>query len=321
MPASAADDRHLSSLLNSLIGRLAGSGTDTALVRPDDRAEIEGLAALERLRLIAPAEPARSTTCDGCERACPMEVVWPGRDRPPFIVCDKRDDIGPVPVDPEQLRQWSISLEGLARTLARLADLGDQPQLMPEYSGWHLGKLSADGRDIPVRLVTADDGTSYQGFTISMVAGARDGRAASLAELLVFPNGQLVLDREVLASALPRRSDEVALEIKYVARQIVLFNHVTGKSRTLAKPDFNSVNDNVFQALFDSPGRTFSLDEVRSIAHSRSLPSLGKIVEKLKFTGQLRTLFFEVSKTAIRFKQAATVGELKALGIEPSSID
>lgn len=320
MPTPATADARLNSLLSSLIDRLAGSGSDTALVHPDDRVEIEDLAALEPFGLITPAEPARSAICAGCDQACLMEVIWPGRDRSPFIVCDKRDDIGSVAVDPCDLRRWSIALEALAHTLASLMNLSGCPQSMPDRVGWQLGKLSANGTDIPVRLVPSDDGASYQGLTVSMVPRSLAGRATSLAELLNFRGGQLVLDREALASALPNRSDKIALEIKYVARQIVLLNHVTNQSRTLAKPDFNSVNDNVFQMLIEHPGRTFTLDEVRSIAHSRSLRSLSRIPEKLNFRNHLRTLFFEVSKSAIRFKRTVTVGELQALAIDPISI-
>ena len=324
MPADAKLDRHLSSLLNELIRRLAGSGSDRAFVRLDDPAEAdaERLSAFERAGLVVKAAPARSTICDGCGWDCPMEVTWPGGNRGPFIVCDKRDDIGRVPVDPARLLQWSVSLERLAKTTASLLDTDGTPEPAPEGAGWRLGRLRSHGTETPVQIVIADDGAAFWGLTVSLVPGARAGASISLAELLLFRGGKLGLDRRALNRALGARTDDprIALEIQVVGRDIVLVNHVAGISRTLAQPDFNSVNDNAFQALFENPGKTFMLEEMRTITRTRNLGSLGKIVEKLKFTGPLRKAFFEVSKTAIRFRRKVTIGELVALKIDPATI-
>ena len=324
MPADAKLDRHLSSLLNELIRRLAGSGSDRAFIGLDDPAgaDTEVVSAFERTGLVVKAAPARSTICDGCEEECPMEVTWPGGNRGPFIVCDKRDDIGRVPVDPARLEQWSVSLERLARTTASLLVTQGTPEPLPDGAGWRLGRLRSQGAETPVRMVVADDGADFWGLTVSLVPGARGGASISLAELLLFRDGSPSLDRRALDQALGTRAEDtrIALEVRLVGRDIILVNHVNGNVRTLAQPDFNSVNDNIFQALFDAPGKTFTLDEVRSIAKTRTLGSLGRIVEKLKFVGQLRKLFFEVSKTAIRFRRTVTMGELTALGIDPATI-
>ncbi len=322
MPADAKLDRHLSSLLSDLIRRLAGAGGDRAFVGLDDPADAESLSAFERAGLIAKEAPARSTICDGCEQDCPMEVTWPGGDRGPFIVCDKRDDIGRVPVDPARLEQWSVSLERLARTTASLLDTEGTPEPLRDGTGWRLGRLRSHGTETAVQMVVADDGADFWGLTVSLVPGARAGASIPLAELFLFRDGKISLDRRALKWALGTQTDDprVALEIRLVGRDIILVNHVSGKVRTLAQPDFNSINDNVFQALFDAPGKTFTLDEIRSIARTRTLGSLGKIVEMLKFVGPLRRLFFVVSKTAIRFKRTVSMGELAALRIDPADI-
>lgn len=324
MPAPSIADRRLSSLLSSLVGRLVGTGGGIALVRLDDLdgADEIGMAALEGAGLVASAEPGKSVICDGCEQACPMEVIWPGGSRGPVIVCDKRKDIGRIPVDPARLQQWSVSLERLAKVMASLLDTDGQPEPMPEGKGWRLGTLRSQGAETPVRIVVADDGVAFWGLTVLLAPGSRAGASISLAELLLLRDGRLGLDRQALKLALRPRTDDprVALEIQVVGREIVLLNLVTGKVRTLAQPDFNSVNDNVFQALFNAPGRTFTLDEIRSIAKTRTLESLGKVVEKLKFVGPLRKLFFEVSKSAIRFKRTVTIGELAALRLDPAKI-
>ena len=324
MPADAKLDRHLSSLLNDLIRRLAGSGGDRAFVGLEDPAgaDAERLSAFERAGLVVKEAPARSTICNGCERECPMEVAWPGGNRRPIIVCDKRDDIGRVPVDPTRLEQWSVSLERLARTTATLLDTEDTPEPAPDGAGWRLGRLRSHGTETPVRLIFADDGAVFWGLTISLVPGARAGASIPFAELLLFGGGTLSLDRRALSRALGTRADDprVALEIQVVARDIILVNRVNGRTRVLARPDLNSVNDNVFEVLFANPGRKFTRDEIHTAAGTRPLASLAKIVEQLKFVGHLRKLFFEVSKTAIRFKRTVTMGELAALRIDPEEI-
>ncbi len=324
MPADAKLDRRLSSQLSDLIRHLAGSGGDRAFIRLEDLAgaDAESLSAFERAGLVVKGAPARSTICEGCERECPMEVTWPGGSRGPFIVCDKRNDIGRVPIDPARLLQWSISLEYLAMTTASLLGTDGMPDVATNGAGWRLGRLRSQGAETPVRMIVADDGADFWGLTVSLVPGARAGASISLAELLLFRGGSLSLDRRALEQALGTQTDDprIALEVRLLGRDIILVNHVNGKVRTLAQPDFNSVNDNIFQALFAAPGKTFTLDEVRSIAKTRTLGSLGRIVEKLKFVGQLRKLFFEVSKTAIRFRRTVTMGELTALGIDPATI-
>lgn len=324
MPADAKRDRQLTSLLNELTRRLAGSGSERAFIRLEDPAgaDAESLSAFERAGLVAKEPSARSTICDGCEQDCPMEVTWPGGNRGPFIVCDKRDDIGRVPVDPARLKQWSVSLKRLARTTATLLDTEGTPEPIPEGTGWRLGRLRFHGTETPVRMVAADDGAAFWGLTVSLVPGARAGASISLAELLLFRGGKLSLDRRALSRALGTRTDDprVALEIQVVARDIILVNRVNGRTRVLARPDLNSVNDNVFEVLFANPGRKFTRDEIHTAAGTRPLASLAKIVEQLKFVGHLRKLFFEVSKTAIRFKRTVTMGELAALRIDPEEI-
>lgn len=324
MPADAKLDRHLSSLLSELTRRLAGSGSDRAFIRLDDpaRADAGSLSAFERAGLVAREAPARSTICDGCDQDCPMEVTWPGGNRGPFIVCDKRDDIGRVPVDPARLEQWSVSLERLARTAASLLDTEGTPEPAPDGTGWRLGRLRSHGTETSVRMVVAEDGADFWGLTVSLAPGSRAGASIALAELLLFRSGKLSLDRRALSRALGTRTDDprVALEIRVVGRDIILVNRVTERTRVLARPDLNSVNDNVFEVLFANPGRKFTLDEIRTVARTRTLASFDKIVEQLKFVGPLRRLFFEVSKTAIRFKRTVTMGELAALRIDPEEI-
>lgn len=125
-----------------------------------------------------------------------------------------------------------------------------------------------------------------------------------------------------LSRALGRRFDDarIACEIRYERQQILLVNHATGATRTIATPNFDSANDNAFQALYGNPGRKFSLTELQEAARDGAIEDLHKLVENLKLTGPLKLLFFDVSKDSIRFERTATRGRLALLRIDPKAI-
>jgi hypothetical protein len=97
-------------------------------------------------------------------------------------------------------------------------------------------------------------------------------------------------------------------------------NHVTGVRREIASPNFNSSNDNAFEALYRNPGRVFTLEGLRAEAKDPTIADLHKLVENLRFDGLLRRLFFRVSKNAICFERFVTIGQLAALNIDPKTI-
>ncbi len=79
------------------------------------------VAALKAQKLLVKARTATSAICPGCEQQCamPVQVQSDGEHRSdPFVVCDKRTDIGRVAIRPEQLRQWRCDEEVLCRFVA-----------------------------------------------------------------------------------------------------------------------------------------------------------------------------------------------------------
>jgi hypothetical protein len=146
--------------------------------------------------------------------------------------------------------------------------------------------------------------------------------AIAVGRVLTFRDGGLSLDQPALEAALARRpaDDRIACEIRRQGQSIVLVNHALAKQRGLARPNFDSTNDNAFSVLFDHPGRKFSLNELKEAASEPTLADLHKLVENLNFTGPLKHLFFRVSKRAIQFERVVTYAELEALGIDPNSV-
>jgi hypothetical protein len=138
-------DRRLASLLSDLTDRLPGSGADHVLVRAEHLhgADDGLLTALCEAGLLSEGEPAGGTICDGCERLCPMRVETmhgPGAASiSAFVLCDKRDDIGRVPVEPTRLRQWRFSLAQVATVLAGLLRTERTPRATDDGRIWCLG--------------------------------------------------------------------------------------------------------------------------------------------------------------------------------------
>jgi hypothetical protein len=112
-------------LLKMLLAALASNGRDPVLIQ---RSQIIAwpppfVHALVETSLLRPAGSAQVMVCPGCDDACPMHVYFEthpvtGNSRA-FIVCDRRDDMGLVALDPSELRQWQISRRQLAHFLVR----------------------------------------------------------------------------------------------------------------------------------------------------------------------------------------------------------
>ena len=105
-------------------------------------------------------------------------------------------------------------------------------------------------------------------------------------------------------------TEKVIYKIKYTPSREILCNDIK-----LAKLNFNSENDNVFNYLFNNPNRKITKKEFKEKAGYAVGKSFHKIVENLGFTGDLRKAFFNVSEQAMFFRNPVTKNDLKNLGI------
>jgi hypothetical protein len=141
------------------------------------------------------AAPADSVICPGCEEACAMRVhVRPRPEGAPsaFVVCDKRDDMGRVPVTLGMLERRHVTPRTLANALSRA--LG-QPGPTPLAEGLRLGWVEGGAGRAAVHLVV--DGRALA----LIVAGYRLEAAA----VLTWDGVRLGLD----LAALRRHADAV----------------------------------------------------------------------------------------------------------------
>ena len=117
-------DNSLNGALQMTLNALADR-SDGCLVLDAEHRDAFGQAAIEALlkaRLAGPHPAASSVVCPGCEQAClmPFEVHETGAGISTFVVCDKPQDLGRIPIDGSRLDRWSINLETIAKCLSSL---------------------------------------------------------------------------------------------------------------------------------------------------------------------------------------------------------
>ena len=126
-------------------------------------------------------------------------------------------------------------------------------------------------------------------------------------------------DAEIDASELPSiPSNKIIYWIDYSerSRKVVL-----NGERQLARLNFNSTNELVFDYLYRNQGKRVTVKELEAEVLKEPLnKTLHAIVRDLGFTGALAQMFFDVSKSAIRFSNHITEADLEAFDISPDSI-
>ena len=116
-------------LLRTLLAALGPNGRDPLLVTRSETAHWPPplFNALLETALFRPTGSANIMVCPGCDHACAMNVNFDthpqtGNSRA-FIVCDRRDDMGLVSLDPCELNQWQLSRRQLADFLVKSLSL------------------------------------------------------------------------------------------------------------------------------------------------------------------------------------------------------
>lgn len=199
--------------------------------RPDPEFDADELArwpdgaqtGLEQVGLLAAARPSTAAACDSCGVDHVEPVVWadaPGRPRRAFIVCRA---VGRVPVNPDRLRRWAVSVPTLARLVAdAVGASGGATERVPGRV-WRLGTVRVGGRvrvgwlalglrrpDGPAVVGSAPELRSPSALVFVPAAVPSMGvwpcdrhpPVVSLADVLSFGSGGLVCDQLALESAL-----------------------------------------------------------------------------------------------------------------------
>lgn len=114
--------------LAELLGRIGANKGEAVLVNEEELAAWPdgAVRALKEAGLLNLASPASSVVCPGCEQECSMPVTarLVGNGKADlFVVCDKPDDIGRVPISPAKVRQWMATPLAVGGLIARLLGL------------------------------------------------------------------------------------------------------------------------------------------------------------------------------------------------------
>lgn len=119
----------------------------------------------------------------------PVEVRHrPDGAKRAFMVCDKREDIGRVPVTLEVLARWRCGADTLAESLARSLGSAGAVKLAGEPPAWRLGLVDGRPGHAVVILREGPHGPAVE------LAGHR----LDLATLVSIVDGALVFDRRPL---------------------------------------------------------------------------------------------------------------------------
>lgn len=113
-----------------------------------------------------------------------------------------------------------------------------------------------------------------------------------------------------------QQNSDIVYEVTYTQAREIMLNKVF----QLAKPDFDTENDLVFNYLYKNPNQKFTKQQLEEAIGRQLTKDLHKIVENLGFKADLRKMFFSVSATSISFKNPITQEDLEALGIQKIKI-
>jgi hypothetical protein len=176
-------------VIQAVLDRLTDSGAGLAMFSADEVAQwpLGSLETLVKAGLLKQASSAKAVECDGCEENCimPVDVIsTPGAKKTrAFIACDKREDVGRVPIEFARLQQWQITGELLAKAVARLLGLEQSPKADLDGQRWKLGPFKAL-RTRPHLTLNIKDGV-----TLGIA-----GHTLALADVLSFSGSRVAID-------------------------------------------------------------------------------------------------------------------------------
>ena len=212
-----ANDPQPTQLLRTLFATLGPDGRDPLLVTRSETAQWPPslFNALLETALIRPAGSAKIVVCPGCDLACAMNVnsdthPQTGNSRA-FTVCDRRDDIGFIGLDPCDLKQWQLSRSQLADFLVRNLSLTPS-------------SISVDAAVIALGWTTSKHGRRHVCLHFEGAAQLSIDNGTMPLDQLVFWNGSAIaVDQEsfrLIADQQPKAARHVRSNVRREARKL-----------------------------------------------------------------------------------------------------
>lgn len=113
-----------------------------------------------------------------------------------------------------------------------------------------------------------------------------------------------------------KKQREIIYQITYSMNNEILLND----KKRLGKPNLGSENEAVMEYLMANSNKKITKKDIEDKMEIKIGKDFHKIVENLGFTGDLRKIFFKISKSTILFRNPITETDLEKLGIPPLEI-
>ncbi len=146
---------------------------------------------------IKPKVSAKSVTCPGCEENCFMPVhVSPTVQEKPiqaFVACDRRDDMGKIPIPLDTLQQWQITESQVAQWIANELSLKGKPKKDKTTRTMQVGDFQGKKQSGRLELVNVEP--------VSLKAS---GHFLALNEIVYFENNGIQIDQGAVINMVDR---------------------------------------------------------------------------------------------------------------------
>lgn len=184
-------------VLQDLIQRI-GSNGGGILPWEQVREWPEGaIEVFEKAGWVKKAVPAKTVECPGCEENCfmPVHVMSAKNGKLPraYVACDRRDDMGRVPIPLHYLQQWQISGGQVAKWVSRELSLKGKPKKDKATENFLIGDVQGKKKTGKVELVS-----------MAPASLKTSGHSLQLSEVVCFECNQLQIDRTAILNMVDR---------------------------------------------------------------------------------------------------------------------
>jgi hypothetical protein len=128
-------------------------------------------------------------------------------------------------------------------------------------------------------------------------------------------NKKKLPETETEKQKLPAGSNNIKYFITLQSRMVLLNN-----TFILSKPHFNSENDNFIGYVLENTEKTISKKQFEEIPKIKLKKSFYQILNDLGFRGEIRKVFFDASKSAIKFRNHVSDSDLEKLGVNTKKL-
>lgn len=159
----------------------------------------EAIELFQSAGWIKPKASSKSVTCPGCEENCFMPVhVFPAIQGKPvraFVACDRRDDMGNIPIPLDTLRQWQTTEKQVAGWIGRELGIRNKPKKDKTTRNFLIGDVQGKKKTGPLELVCE-----------KLTSLKASEHLLSLNEVVYFENNGIKIDQEAILNLVNRPS-------------------------------------------------------------------------------------------------------------------